>query len=93
MEWWTALSQALAGVRRCATACGHPRQKILVRCANRAVRVQPIDAPQTFQDNTISVRQYLKGRFNGAYALEQLCESRKEIEKEIGAVLEWDPES
>ena len=89
IEWWTAVSQALAEsgvVRQPRTPA--PKYWYDVPIGRSGFN---LSCTANIQDNVISVRQYLKARYNGSYALDQLLEMREEIENEVGAKLEWDP--
>ena len=89
LEWWTAFRDALRA-RKAVPSTQSPRPRNWYNMALGRSGIHLSATANTF-DNKIGVRVYIRSKYNGASALEQLRESKTEIEKEIGQRLAWDP--
>ena len=89
LDWWIAVRDALVEAGAFPSV-QTPRAQYWYNLALGRSGLNLSLTANTY-DNKIGVRVYLRHRYGGALAYEQLVESRAEIEKEIGQKLDWNP--
>lgn len=91
LEWWTALREALLTAKALPSAQS-PRPQYWYNVALGRTGYH-LSATANVDECLIGVRVYMMNRFGGDAALNQLLESRSEIEQAVGELLIWNLES
>lgn len=89
VEWWTAFRDKLVESRAFPSVQTPAPRAVFNVAVGRSGFV--ISNSTNSFDNRIGVRLYMRSRYGGEAALEQLLESKDEIEQEIGHKLRWNP--
>ena len=88
-EWWTAFREALL-TAKALPSVQTPRPQYWYNIA-LGRRGYHLSATANVGESMIAVRVYMMNRFGGDAALNQLLESREEIERAVGEPLLWNP--
>lgn len=89
LEWWTAVREALQEANA-LPSYQTPRPQYWYDVALGRSGINLSNTANTF-DGKIGIRVYISNKANAVAAIEQLLDQRSEIEEEIGAKLDWDP--
>lgn len=89
LEWWTAFREALLTVKALPSVQA-PRPQYWYNIALGRTGYH-LSATANVDESLIGVRVYMMNRFGAEAALNQLLESRAEIEKAVGEPLLWNP--
>jgi hypothetical protein len=89
LEWWIAFREALLAAKALPSVQA-PRPQYWFNIALGRTGYH-LSATANVDESLIGVRVYMMNRFGGEAALNQLLESRAEIEKAIGEPLLWNP--
>jgi hypothetical protein len=89
LEWWTAFREALLSAKALPSV-QTPRPQYWYNVALGRTGYH-LSATANVDEGLIGVRVYMMGRFGADAALNQLLESRTEIEQALGEPLLWNP--
>lgn len=89
LEWWTAFREALL-TAKALPSVQTPRPQYWYNIALGRTGYH-LSATANVDEAVIGVRVYMMNRFGGGAALNQLLESRAEIEEAVGEPLLWNP--
>jgi hypothetical protein len=89
LEWWTAFRESLL-TAKALPSVQSPRPQYWYNIALGRTGYH-LSATANVDESLIGVRVYMMNRFGADAALDQLLESRAEIEAELGEPLLWNP--
>ena len=89
LEWWTAFRDALLSAKAVPSAQS-PRPQYWYNIALGRAGYH-LSATANIDECIIGVRVYMLNKYGAGAALNQLLESRSDIEKELGEALVWNP--
>jgi hypothetical protein len=89
LEWWTAFRDALLAAKALPSAQS-PRAQYWYNVA-LGKQGYHLSATANVDESVIGVRVYMMHRYGAEAALNQLLDSRKEIEQAVGEPLIWNP--
>jgi len=89
LEWWTAFREALLAAKA-VPSVQTPRPQYWYNIALGRTGYH-LSATANVDESLIGVRVYMMNRFGAEAALNQLLESRAEIEEALGEPLLWNP--